>query len=75
MLAASWLLDVSRLIASRMVFRAQGESPAPLTSRRESCNVVKPNNLILSISRNTFSRPQVGRPARDRVDLTVSLKP
>ena len=24
-----WLLDVSRLIASRMVFRAQGESPAP----------------------------------------------
>jgi hypothetical protein len=23
-----WLLDVSRLIASRMVFRAQGESPA-----------------------------------------------
>ena len=26
---ACWLLDVSRLIASRMVFRAQGESPAP----------------------------------------------
>ena len=25
---ACWLLDVSRLIASRMVFRAQGESPA-----------------------------------------------
>ena len=26
-----WLLDVSRLIASRMVFRAQGESPASCT--------------------------------------------
>jgi hypothetical protein len=26
---ACWLLDVSRLIASRMVFRAQGESAAP----------------------------------------------
>ena len=26
---ACWLLDVSRLIASRKVFRAQGESPAP----------------------------------------------
>ena len=25
---ACWLLDVSRLIASWMVFRAQGESPA-----------------------------------------------
>ena len=28
-LHACWLLDVSRLIASRMMFRAQGESPAP----------------------------------------------
>jgi hypothetical protein len=27
-LHACWLLDVSRLIASRMMFRAQGESPA-----------------------------------------------
>ena len=31
-----WLLDVSRLIASRMVFRAQGESPAsPSYDKRE----------------------------------------
>ena len=26
---ACWLLGVSLLVASRMVFRAQGESPAP----------------------------------------------
>ena len=40
-----WLLDVSRLIASRMVFRAQGESPQRLPHDKreqrgsgESCN-------------------------------------
>ena len=39
-----WLLRVSRLIASRMVFRAQGESPAPWSwkgeqpVRGESCD-------------------------------------
>jgi hypothetical protein len=43
-----WLLDVSRLIASRMVFRAQGESPAsPSYDKREqrgsgeSCNAYR----------------------------------
>jgi len=36
---ACWLLDVSRLIASRMVFRAQGESPAPRSwKRRATCS-------------------------------------
>ena len=36
---ACWLLDVSRLIASRMVFRAQGESPAPRSwERRATCS-------------------------------------
>ena len=36
---ACWLLDVSRLIASRMVFRAHGESPAPRSwKRRATCS-------------------------------------
>ena len=36
---ACWLLGVSRLIASRMVFRAQGESPAPRSwKRRATCS-------------------------------------
>ena len=50
---ACWLLDVSRPISSRMVFRAQGESPAPRSKqmraarKRESCNAsaAKPINL------------------------------
>ena len=52
---ACWLLDVSRLIASRMVFRAQGESPAscarelglnPAAPLRDAATHIEPKEFL-----------------------------
>ena len=50
--SACWRLGLAWLVVSRMVFRAQGESPAPLSGQTrearltESCNEVRSDNYV-----------------------------
>ena len=63
---ACWLLDVSRPIASRMVFRAQGESPAPLGhDKREQPRSVSPATRLqrsheICVTANRLSGGRMG---------------
>ena len=70
------LLDMSRLIASRMVFRAQGESPASC-ARERGLNpaapmlqhILKKKNLLISIALRSRPRLPPRLPRRGRHPL------
>ena len=62
---ACWLLGVSRPIASRMVFRAQGESPAPRSDKREHRGSVSPATRLqrsreICVTANRLSGGRMG---------------